>query len=132
MSIQSFQQSLGQLTNLALIKVSDDPNDLESSDMFVHRVIQVEFNNSLEASQMGENFVAAGNLLFGRFPRLTNGLSFRKVWAECAKLAGHVSAFSKHYKKGFLKSASSAEMLNIVECLASCAWYVVLFHLLFA
>ncbi|CZR48093.1 uncharacterized protein FPRO_12703 [Fusarium proliferatum ET1] len=116
-----FEQAIEALINQTLVRVNEqDENVL----FFVHRVIQVEFNNTLSSDELQANFLAAGKLLFHKFPKLVNGLSFRKEWAECAKYAGHISALCKHYRSDLYKPEPGSNVDEIVQCLASCAWYL--------
>ncbi|KAF5975685.1 tetratricopeptide-like helical [Fusarium bulbicola] len=116
-----FEQAIEALINLALVKVNEQDENIQ---IFVHRVIQVEFNNTLSSDELQANFLAAGKLLFHKFPKLINGLSFRNQWTECAKYAGHISALCKHYRSDLYKPEPGSNVDEIVQCLASCAWYL--------
>ncbi|KAF5536943.1 tetratricopeptide-like helical [Fusarium phyllophilum] len=116
-----FEQAIEALINRALVRVNEQD---ENRQIFVHRVIQVEFNNTLSSDELQANFLAAGKLLFHKFPKLVNGLSFRKEWTECATYAGHISALCKHYRSDLYKPEPGSNVDEIVQCLAGCAWYL--------
>jgi hypothetical protein len=96
----------------------------EKSLLYVHRVIQVEFQSILTATEMRQGFSHAAQLLYEAFPKLVNGLSFRHVWKQCEALASHIVALCHIYRREKYKPNGDSDFDQMVKCLDSCAWCV--------
>ncbi|KAF2807032.1 TPR-like protein [Mytilinidion resinicola] len=108
----------------ALLKASLVRAKPETSYLYVHGVIQVEFHSTLSVEERRESFMTAAKLLYEAFPKLVNGLSFRHVWKQCESFASHVVALCQFYETEKCKSRSDNEFDELVKCLDSCAWYL--------
>ena len=95
----------------------------EKSLLYVHRVIQVEFQNVLTRTEMQQGFSHAAQLLYEAFPKLVNGLSFRHFWKQCEALASHIVALCHVYRRERYQPNADSDFDQMVKCLDSCAWY---------
>jgi len=117
-NIDSLQEEINTLLDASLARSSP-----ETSLLYVHRVIQVEFQSTLLPDEMQEGFMHASTLLYEAFPKLINGLSFRHIWKQCEAFASHIVALCHVYQREKYKPRSNHEFDELVKCLDSCAWY---------
>ncbi|KIW96826.1 uncharacterized protein Z519_02217 [Cladophialophora bantiana CBS 173.52] len=97
----SFEDVLVELLDLALIK-----------------------RNAINGQLSIRAFDEASKLLSNAFPKLVNGISLRKAWAECEIYAEHIMVMSKRFKQYDLKVSEVENANNFCLCLAACAWYL--------
>jgi hypothetical protein len=88
----------------------------------MHRVIQMEFRNTMETETLREFIKLSSTLLLEAFPKQINGLSLRNEWPRCAMYVQHVLSLISHFEKFSLYSQYPGEFQHLAECLSNAAW----------
>jgi hypothetical protein len=90
--------------------------------MSVHRIIQLEFRNTLSPEAQKQFILITSRLLLEAFPKQVNGLSLRKVWPRCEAYIKHVIALARMYEELGLEVQSPREYSDLTECLSNAGW----------
>ncbi|KAJ5701177.1 Tetratricopeptide-like helical [Penicillium malachiteum] len=112
-------EALNELLSSSLIRKHPAENLL-----FVHRLIQEEFRNFLDAEGRHESFVAASILLNDAFPKLVLGQSMRPYWKECKKYIQHVLMLCARWQDYKFRVKIKGEFDQFLSLSASCGWYL--------